>query len=413
MFKFGLDIKNAQRAQDELLEQSIRREKGLRQKLQQGKLNHISVPVASTPSSAKIQPEHDSQTLAIDEVCEDDRLWGAWDFPPAADTVDPGVETDLQDHDQNQSPQVLESKKDDLESELKTQTERIEQSTPTINSINWAEPASYKVLAYDYGNDIIKMEDMPSIHVQDETPLSVSNALLQLYQPARFISHVATLQSQDYQVVSASRDLLIFRKVATEPAKSEPHKQDVTVSATPESLVPLKVIWKPERLEPHKQSVTVSSKPFQTADTKTTTSQTSEEPTPQASSTASSTPRREYLPPPTGNYASPTGFVNYDPIFPLGPDTPPDDKKTRKETARRMRRLASTKAQERRTTYQESRGIDPERRRKDSSRRKDSWRRRVRFALGVGVTSAALLYAVGVAAEVVRREGEEGVKGRE
>ncbi|KAK4980837.1 hypothetical protein LTR66_010332, partial [Elasticomyces elasticus] len=86
-------------------------------------------------------------------------------------------------------------------------------SQSTASGVAWHEPAVYKVLAYDSGNDIITTATTTSNLSDNESAISISSALSQLYQPARFIPHFASLQSDGYQVIYSSRDLLIFKKV--------------------------------------------------------------------------------------------------------------------------------------------------------------------------------------------------------
>ncbi|CAK4033391.1 Hypothetical predicted protein [Lecanosticta acicola] len=89
----------------------------------------------------------------------------------------------------------------------------------------WDEPPAYKVLAYDSGNDIIKTAVTSSNFTNKETPITIQEALSELYQPARFVPHFAGLQKEGYQVIYGTKDLLVFRKVRQAPeaaiAKSE------------------------------------------------------------------------------------------------------------------------------------------------------------------------------------------------
>lgn len=388
MSKLRLDIWNAQKGQDELLEMSVRREKALRQKLQQAKINERSSLVTSSPTVAPAKIESDALTSAIDEVCKQNRLYESHDTH-TADTVVPKVEASLNEHDQKLGSQALKFK-DDLENELKEQVaahstanqtpSRVEEpavvTVKPVFDIKWAEPAIYKVLAYDSGNDIIKNEDMPSNATQHEQPISISHALSQLYQPARFVSHVASLQSESYQVVSASRDLLVFRKVAPKPTPAEPAEKAAEATSKTSAL-----------------PVENASKP-----SKTSTAQVNP---------IDGTSSRDWIPPPTGNYASPTGFVNYDPVFPLTPaadapepTTTTNAKQTRKDhIVRREETVFSGTKRERRSL---ARLLELEHR--ERQRRRGTWRHRVRFALSVGATSAALMYALGVGAELARGE---------
>ncbi len=84
-------------------------------------------------------------------------------------------------------------------------------------AVRWAEPPVYKVLAYDSGNDMMSTATTTSNFTGAETPISIPQALSQLYQPARFVPHFAQLQKDGYQVIFGTKDLLVFKKVK-EPA---------------------------------------------------------------------------------------------------------------------------------------------------------------------------------------------------
>ena len=81
-------------------------------------------------------------------------------------------------------------------------------------SVQWEIPPRYKVLAYDSGNDRISTAVTTSNWTSSETPISISEALGQLYAPARFVGEFAELQREGYQVIYGSKELLVFRKVA-------------------------------------------------------------------------------------------------------------------------------------------------------------------------------------------------------
>ena len=84
--------------------------------------------------------------------------------------------------------------------------------------VQWAEPPLYKVLAYDSGNDRISTATTTSNFTGAETPISIPEALSQLYAPARFVGEFADLQKEGYQVIHGTKDLLVFRKVANPSA---------------------------------------------------------------------------------------------------------------------------------------------------------------------------------------------------
>lgn len=93
-------------------------------------------------------------------------------------------------------------------------TKPIDQSKINAESWNvqWTEPPVYKVLAYDSGNDMFSTATTSSNFTSHESPISIQDALSQLYQPARFVPHFAELQKEGYQVIFGTKDLLLFKK---------------------------------------------------------------------------------------------------------------------------------------------------------------------------------------------------------
>lgn len=287
------------------------------------------------------------------------------------------VRKSLEQHDKKLGCEAYKFKEDGLEKELKVKmTAAASQTKDSVvapgtdkslrtssapelllpssvkSSVEWAEPALYKVVAYDSGNDIITTVTTTSKFSDSEGPLSVTQALTQLYQPARFVPSFSKLQSDGYQVISASKDLLVFRKVKNE--------------ALDESLDPV-------------NPVDGASRPPQV---------------------------------PTGNFASPTGFVNFD--MPTAAPPPPKDQHTPAEYSEpdyeegvdwrhypRVRRQEAVFSGARRYRYaRHEKGSWKEKR----GRR---WRKRIIFALSVGAWSAGTVYLLGVGAELARGEREK------
>ncbi|KAL2203415.1 hypothetical protein CC79DRAFT_1326133 [Sarocladium strictum] len=71
----------------------------------------------------------------------------------------------------------------------------------------------YKVLAYDQATQSVSVAEMTSGVLDQQSPSSPSEVMLKLSNPARFLPHFSSLHSQGYEVVSGSGDVLIFRKV--------------------------------------------------------------------------------------------------------------------------------------------------------------------------------------------------------
>lgn len=142
----------------------------------------------------------------------------------------------------------------------------------------YPEPTLYKILAYDPTMQSVSTAETVSIVEDASNPLTPADVLLRLSNPAKFFPHFQPLQSQGYEIVSGSGDVLVFRKVRAGVSAS-------TV-ASPENMV--------EMIDER------GSKKFvNPIDGMQGT------PGPVAT---------------TGDFASPTGFVNHD--LPRGSDPP-------------------------------------------------------------------------------------------
>jgi len=101
---------------------------------------------------------------------------------------------------------------------------------------------------------------------------------------------------------------------------------------------------------------------------------------------------------PTGNFASPTGFVNHDPVFSA------EDKDVEYRHYPRVRREEPVFSGTRRAGY--SKRHERRQQRADEAREPEGRRGgggAVRWALGVGVGAATVAYATGVVAETARQ----------
>ena len=75
------------------------------------------------------------------------------------------------------------------------------------------EPTVYKILAYDPTMQEINTADTTSIVSDSASALTPAEVLLRLSNPAKFFPHFQPLQAQGYEIVSGSGDVLVFRKV--------------------------------------------------------------------------------------------------------------------------------------------------------------------------------------------------------
>ncbi|KAI9054878.1 hypothetical protein LZ554_002022 [Drepanopeziza brunnea f. sp. 'monogermtubi'] len=78
---------------------------------------------------------------------------------------------------------------------------------------NTSEPTLYKILAYDPTMQSVSTAETTSIVPDSSDPLTPAEVLLRLSNPSKFFPHFSALQSQGYEIVAGSGDVLVFRKV--------------------------------------------------------------------------------------------------------------------------------------------------------------------------------------------------------
>lgn len=122
------------------------------------------------------------------------------------------------------------------------------------------EPALYKILAYDPTMQTIDIAETSSVVPDTAAPLTPADVLLRLSNPSKFFPHFEPLQAEGYEIVSGSGDVLVFRKVR---AAGLAPKKASSAQLGASSVNPVDMMGKPVV---------------------------------------------------TGNFASPTGFVNYDEV---------------------------------------------------------------------------------------------------
>ncbi|KAK0324178.1 hypothetical protein LTR82_004615 [Friedmanniomyces endolithicus] len=131
-------------------------------------------------------------------------------------------------------PESTEKMKRVISERLESTHHRPSEATPASErdtetpTTHWAHPPVYRILAYDSGNDMFSTAITTANFTGTETPISIPQALSQLYQPARFVPHFAVLQQEGWQVIHGTADLLVFRKMAT--AVEKPLANEVTSS---------------------------------------------------------------------------------------------------------------------------------------------------------------------------------------
>lgn len=84
------------------------------------------------------------------------------------------------------------------------------------------EPTLYKILAYDPTMQKIEIAETSSFVPDTASALTPADALLRLSHPTRFFPHFAPLQAEGYEIISGTGDVLVFRKVRPETSKDKP-----------------------------------------------------------------------------------------------------------------------------------------------------------------------------------------------
>lgn len=211
----------------------------------------------------------------------------------------------------------------------------------------------YKILAHDPSSGKVVTTKTTNLTgpLAGKAP-TISEALLQLENPAKFLPHFAALQNAEYEIAAASPNLLIFKKTR----QLKPAVEEKTFSSAAEEG------WR----YPNPIDGTATQ---------------------------------------TGNFASPTGFVNYDPPYPE-PEVREQEEAAEaqgkaKDKVRRQEEVFSGSS--RRPWHDEyERGVSNKARMKKKHRRALQRRKTVRRMLLVGLLTAGGCYAVGVASEFFR-----------
>ena len=246
------------------------------------------------------------------------------------------------------------------ESSVKESPLKTPSSAPgTAQSPGMAQQAPeqiYRIMAYDVHTQKITTAKTTSLKGwPNEKPLSLSEALSNLTNPAKFFPYFASLDKLGYEIVSGGKNILVFKKV----------RQELSSTLAAEDIPGL-----------------------------------------------SATTRRHTNPidgmtTQTGNFASPTGFVNHDSVLPPsasqleGPEAPYSGQVSSGEKVRREEPVFSGSS---RTAWQDQYDQGPRYRAKMKSRLRRAARRKrtLRRMVWVGVWTAVCCYTVGLATEHLR-----------
>lgn len=214
-------------------------------------------------------------------------------------------------------------------------------------------PVSYRILAYDPTTQrVTTAKNTFLTSPASERRPTVAEALSGLTNPAKFLPHFASLQNAGYEIVSGSSNLLVFQK--TDAGKPSESSTD-------------------EHVREFKDRYSMPTNPID-----------------------GTTPQ-------TGNFASPTGFVNYDSVLP----TPDSEEGTTwqnypraPEESDKVRRQEPVFSGGWRDSHDEK--VGKWAKFNGRQRRKRRWRR-VKRMLWVGSWVAGCCYIAGVTSEVFRK----------
>lgn len=135
------------------------------------------------------------------------------------------------------------------------------ESSPASAAAVTDEPTMYKILAYDTSTESVSVAETTSDDHDVSTPAKLTDVLMQLSHASKFLPYFKPLQEHGYDIQSGGGDVLIFRK--NRPAS--PNASDLPSEPAPSNTNTTRI----NPVDMMGQSV-------------------------------------------TGNFASPTGFVNYD-----------------------------------------------------------------------------------------------------
>ncbi|KAH8804719.1 hypothetical protein F5884DRAFT_422790 [Xylogone sp. PMI_703] len=210
-------------------------------------------------------------------------------------------------------------------------------------SVTPEQPNIYKILAYDPATQSISSAETTSVVPDLSNPLTPAEALLRLSNPTKFLPHLETLKQKGFEIVSGNDDVLVFRKIRN----AAPFTSEVTITG---------------EIKRAKMRVT------NPIDGMTT-----------------------HAIPATGNFASPTGFVNHD--LPLDPAEYEPPFKSNIDV-RREEPIFSGKSSWTDGT--------------EGSQRAKGGKRRMKKVLVGATWVAGCTYAVGVVAEFFKTGGIDG-----
>lgn len=244
----------------------------------------------------------------------------------------------------------LNNKQAKLDASSKSGGNHVDGGSPSIvkpeDTVSASIPVSYAVLAYDSSNQQVTVAKNTFLtSPASEQRLTLVEALLRLANPAKFLPHFASLQHAGYEVVAGSRNLLVFKKHHSPKGSTRPAEEDDAEFQGRYSM--------------HTNPIDGTT-------------------------------------PQIGNFASPTGFVNYDSVLPMdSAEQAYSEAPKPSDPVRREEPVFSGSSAGWRDTHDEST-------RERAKFMKRRGRRKLREMFWVGVWVAGGVWAFGVAYETLR-----------
>lgn len=213
-----------------------------------GKINDQQVRVTSKESqpTEAFSQESTSQAEAIDSSRTNTRPSGTIHGSTQADSQDAilsaaGVEDYSSSIYRNHVDELLENIREFRESSGALLEELVQTIDRVANSSKVGEtvrPSSYRILAYDSSlSQVMNAEVTSSAHSAEETPLHPEDIFSYLNNPAKFLPYLAELNAEGYEAVSASGDVLVFKKMRTVSTTDETTPTSFDSSATSSNQV--------------------------------------------------------------------------------------------------------------------------------------------------------------------------------
>lgn len=224
------------------------------------------------PSPAKIQPALDRHLDDQPRMAETSRTVGNAHMDSSATQDLNTVYADVSGGTPMSPPYVKHP--EDVPASVDKASEATTTEAIPPNATN--EPTLYKILAYDPTMQKIEIAETSSFVPDTASALTPADALLRLSHPTRFFPHFAPLQAEGYEIISGTGDVLVFRKVRPETSKDRPAEKP----PVPDQQGP--TADEPGAVETRINPIDMTGRPR--------------------------------FSPASANFASPTGYVNYDNI---------------------------------------------------------------------------------------------------